>query len=63
MVDVRDGLFGDWCELNFTEGVPKEAMADLQLDYDAINEASENSGDVTFIASVVAQYEEFWRNH
>jgi hypothetical protein len=49
--------------LNFTEGVPKEAMADLQLDYDAINEASENSGDVTFIASVVAQYEEFWRQH
>jgi Fe-S-cluster containining protein len=60
MVDVRDGLFGDWCELNFTAGIPKEAMADLQLDYDAINEAGENTGDVTFIASVVAQYREFW---
>jgi Fe-S-cluster containining protein len=54
MVDVHDGLFGDWCELNFTEGVSKEAMTDLQLDYDAINDATENSGDVTFIASVIA---------
>jgi Fe-S-cluster containining protein len=61
MVDVRDGLFGDWCELNFTDGVSKEAMADLKLDYDAINDAAENTGEVTFIASVVAQYEKFWR--
>ncbi len=32
-VDIRDGLFGDWCELNFTDGLPPEAAAELALDY------------------------------
>jgi Fe-S-cluster containining protein len=67
MVDVRDGLFGDWCELNFKDGVSDSAKADLQQDYDAIAAADErrsaeaaetmNLSDhrlVTFIPSVIA---------
>jgi hypothetical protein len=33
MVDINDGLFGDWCELNFKEGVSAELAEDLRLDY------------------------------
>jgi hypothetical protein len=33
MVDAQDGLFGDWCELNFREGVSAEALKDLRLNY------------------------------
>jgi Fe-S-cluster containining protein len=28
MVDVHEGLFGDWCELNFVDGVPESAKRD-----------------------------------
>jgi Fe-S-cluster containining protein len=74
MVDTHDGLFGDWCELNFTQGVPDAAMTDLQQDYDSIDEREERSsaivarkaalGDarmVTFLSSVVAEYQTFWK--
>ncbi len=27
MVDTRHGLLGDWCDLNFTGGVPEDARA------------------------------------
>jgi hypothetical protein len=37
MVDTRDGRFGDWCDLNFKEGLPQTAAADLQLDYSALD--------------------------
>jgi Fe-S-cluster containining protein len=68
MVDARDGLFGDWCELNFTEGLPPESARDLCLDYcelEAIERQATRSlsekllgrklDDVTvFIPSVIA---------
>src|SRR5215831_3923672 len=37
MVDIHQGLFGDWCELNFKEGVPEDATVDLERDYDRID--------------------------
>ena len=33
MVDAQDGWFGDWCKLNFTEGLPPESVQDFSLDY------------------------------
>jgi Fe-S-cluster containining protein len=36
IVDARDGLFGDWCELNFKEGISREIAEDLRLDYNEI---------------------------
>lgn len=33
MVDAQDGLFGDWCGLNFREGIFPELEKDLCLDY------------------------------
>ena len=75
MVDVRDGLFGDWCELNFQNGVSGAARADLKQDYDRIAEIQETRSAavaqraglsdhraVTFIASVIADYESFWKD-
>ena len=75
MVDVRDGLFGDWCELNFTGGLPETALKDLQLDYYELQEvegiaAEIISGDLlhdcrrdatVFIASVVTDFETYWK--
>jgi len=46
MVDVRDGLSGDWCELNFTQGIPKAAVADLQQNYDSIDASHELRSEV-----------------
>jgi Fe-S-cluster containining protein len=74
MIDVRDGLFGDWCELNFKEGIPESAAKDLQQDYNAID-ASDASRSaivarragildhraVTFIPSVIAELDSFWK--
>src|SRR5262245_59794433 len=74
MIDVRDGLFGDWCELNFKEGIPEGAAKDLQQDYDAIGAADDmrsaevarragvsDPRAVTFIPSVIAEYDTFWK--
>ena len=36
MVDVHDGLFGVWCELNFSGGVKGAFEEDLRLDYSGI---------------------------
>jgi Fe-S-cluster containining protein len=33
MVDAHDGLFEDWCTLNFKDGITPERMEDLRLDY------------------------------
>jgi hypothetical protein len=41
MVDTHDGLFSDWCELNFVNGVPEAAWKDLEQDYDTINLSEE----------------------
>jgi Fe-S-cluster containining protein len=74
MVDSRDGLFADWCELNFTDGVSEAANADLTQDYDSIDSNDERQSQavarrlglparrtVTFIASVVAEFESYWK--
>jgi Fe-S-cluster containining protein len=74
MIDTHDGLFGDWCELNFKAGVPEAAIADLQQDYDGIDQFQEarsagvarrtgisDRRTVTFVPSVIADYEDFWR--
>lgn len=51
MVDARDGLFSDWCELNFRQGMAPELAKDLRLDYYAIQQIEQ---DVTlFIPSVI----------
>jgi Fe-S-cluster containining protein len=74
MVDAADGLFGDWCELNFTSGIPPEALEGLKQDYYAIQAAEDSSSEVmgdlllgqadadltVFMASVVTEYERFW---
>jgi Fe-S-cluster containining protein len=76
MVDVRDGLFGDWCELNFTRGVPEEALTDLQLDYYDLQKVEEIATEIlsdallrdcrrdatVFIASVIADFESYWKS-
>jgi len=51
MVDSRDGLFGDWCELNFQQGISAETARDLCLDYCEI-QVIEQAVSV-FIPSVV----------
>jgi hypothetical protein len=74
MVDVHDGLFGDWCELNFKEGIPEKALADLKQDYNHIDQLQESRSAafakragisdhhvVTLIPSVIAEYESFWK--
>ena len=73
MVDVSDGLFGDWCELNFKNGVSETALVELKQDYDEIGALQDmrsavvarrarisDSHAVTFIASVIAEYDRFW---
>jgi Fe-S-cluster containining protein len=76
MVDVRDGLFDDWCRLNFTEGLDGEILRGLALDYSGIEATVERvSGNLViaapvfpsreatiFIPSVVAAYESFWKS-
>lgn len=74
MVDIHDGLFGDWCELNFVAGVPSDAQDDLLRNYyeiQGIERAStanlselllgERQEAVTvFIPSLIVEYENFW---
>ncbi len=75
MVDVNDGLFGDWCELNFTHGVSPEAMEDLKQDYYELQEVEEIATEIlsedllnksdrnvtVFIASVISEFETYWK--
>ncbi|MBN2338932.1 MAG: YkgJ family cysteine cluster protein [Acidobacteria bacterium] len=74
MVDLSDGLFGDWCDLNFREGVSAEMERHLALDYYEI-EATESALSEAlaehvlgigrrevrlFIPSIVAGYADYW---
>ena len=72
MIDTRSGLFGDWCELNFTHGIPDDALQDLRLDYDALDATEEirsseiavrarmnDTRAVTFIPSVILDFN-YW---
>jgi Fe-S-cluster containining protein len=74
MVDFRDGLFDDWCELNFTEGIDPALEEDLRLDYYEIQATIQHVTEslieripafpkkeaTVFIPSVVASFESFW---
>jgi len=74
MVDLHDGVFGDWCELNFKQGVPSELAEDLRLDYYQLQEVEEEvtahlsslllgnrQKEVTvFLPSVIASFDTFW---
>ncbi len=74
MVDDHDGLFGDWCELNFVEGVSEEAQENLQRDYYGLQESERASTShlselllgesqealTVFIPSIIVEYERFW---
>lgn len=51
MVDVQDGLFGDWCELNFSNGLSAEMMHDMRIDYYELEELEQSA--TVFIPSVV----------
>jgi Fe-S-cluster containining protein len=72
MVDTRDGLFGDWCELNFTTGVPESALKDLAYDYCELQNVEDVAAGVVaeevgrkwqrttvFMASIVSAFESF----
>lgn len=75
MVDVRDGLFDDWCGYNFTDGVDPALRKDLALDYYEIQETVERiakslvrkipafPGETAtlFVPSVVVSYDVFWK--
>lgn len=41
MVDIHQGLFGDWCELNFKGVIPEGAAVDFQQDCDRIDAIQE----------------------
>jgi len=74
MVDRRDGLFGEWCELNFTDGVSEQAQEDLLWDYYGLQQTERTStADLSelligerqeavtiFIPSLIVEYERFW---
>ena len=74
MIDVEDGLFDDWCELNFINGVPSHAVKELKRDYARIQEIEAGStvllskkllghpsGRVTlFIPSLVVEFKGWW---
>lgn len=53
MVDVHDGLFGDWCELNFRDGFSPEMQPDLRLDYYEVQEAEQET--TILIPSVISR--------
>ena len=74
MVDLQQQQFGDWCELNFKDGVPDDALVDLRQDYDNLDAMQEarsaavaaragiaDHRAITFIPSVIATYSKFWR--
>jgi Fe-S-cluster containining protein len=51
MVDARDGLFGDWCEMNFQKGITADMLPILELDYYEIQAVEQQTA--VFIPSVV----------
>jgi len=75
MVDRHDGLFGDWCELNFQNGVENGLLEKLRLDYYEIQAIEqETTGDLSqllfpardeevtiFIPSILTGYDELVR--
>jgi Fe-S-cluster containining protein len=76
MVDSQDGLFGDWCELNFKEGIPPDVSIDLRLDYYEIRAIEQEAAEhlsccllgqqqaeaTVFLPSIPATFENFWKS-
>lgn len=76
MVDFYDGVFGDWCELNFKESIPPDLAEDLRLDYYELQAVEQEvtahlshhllgsrQEEVTvFLPSVIASFDTFWIN-
>ncbi len=76
MVDFKDGLFGDWCALNFREGVSSEFLKDLRLDYYEMQDIERDAtrclsqrmlGKMldeapVFIPSIIASFNGFWKS-
>ena len=74
MVDPHDGVFGDWCELNFKEGVSSGMEEHLRLDYYELQEVeqeataylsslllgSRQEEATVFLPSVIASFDTFW---
>ena len=74
MIDGLDGLFGDWCDLNFVEG-PPDSDEDLRLDYYGIQEIEREMTEclsrhllgrkqervTIFIPSLVTTFDSFWQ--
>jgi hypothetical protein len=70
------GLFGDWCPLNFREGVTPDVSEDLCLDYYEIQAVEQEVTDhltgcmvgkrqaevTVFIPSVIAAIDGFWKS-
>lgn len=74
MVDEQDGLFGDWCEFNFLDGVSSQEQDELQRNYYELQETERTStlhlselllGErlevlTVFIPSLIAELDNFW---
>lgn len=74
MVDLQDGAFGDWCELNFNDGISSELAEDLRLDYYELQVVEQEvtaslsshllgsrQEEVTvLLPSVIASFDTFW---
>jgi Fe-S-cluster containining protein len=75
MVDAADGLFDDWCRLNFTSGLDEAVEADMVLDYYGIEATVQNSTEAllellpvfgkkaptAFLPGIVVTYDTFWQ--
>jgi len=75
MIDVEDGPFGDWCELNFTGDISSNAASALKRDYGRIQQVEAGSTillsklllgqpleSVTiFIPSLIVEFKGWWQ--
>jgi len=75
MVDACNGLFDDWCRLNFTSGIDKAVETDLALDcfwIDATVQSTteglmeripsiQNEETTVFLPSIIVAFEAFWK--
>jgi Fe-S-cluster containining protein len=75
LVDVRDRLLGEWCELNFVEGGRAESFDDLTWDWSGVSNTEEATSDclaesdsaighadaVTLIPTLLVAFETFWK--
>ncbi len=70
MVDMQDGPFDDWCELNFVDGIPPELKRDdfriEEIEQDSTEPSSERflgtmlTQASVFSHSLIVEYGPFW---